>query len=258
MSAPALATPIGQHAERPADERQLRIDLAAAYRLIHHFGMDDTIYTHLSLRVPGPEHHFLINPYGMTFDEITASSLVKIDLDGNPVGDSPWPVNPAGFTIHSAVHMARDDAPCVMHTHTTAGMAVAAMRRGLLPLNQMSLLFYDRVAYHDYEGAALDLDERKRIVADLGDKPAMILRHHGLLTVGRTVAEAFYYMYYLEQSCRLQIAALQTGEELVLVPDEVSRHYRRQESEFESLPKGDRMWPALLRRLDRIDPSYRA
>ena len=258
MSAPALATPIDQqHAERPADERQLRIDLAAAYRLIHHFGMDDTIYTHLSLRVPGPEHHFLINPYGMTFDEITASSLVKIDLDGHPVGDSPWPVNPAGFTIHSAVHMARDDAPCVMHTHTTAGMAVAAMRRGLLPLNQMSLLFYDNLAYHDYEGAALDLDERERIVADLGDKPAMILRHHGLLTVGRTVAEAFYYMYYLEQSCRLQLAALQTGEELVLVPDEVGWHYRRQESEFESLPKGDRMWPALLRRLDRIDPSYR-
>ncbi len=255
MSSPALVTPID--AEQQLSERQLRTDLAAAYRLIHHFGMDDTIYTHLSVRVPGPEHHFLINPYGMTFDEITASSLVKIDLDGNPVGESPHPVNPAGLTIHSAVHMAREDARCVMHTHTTAGMAVAALKRGLLPLNQMSLLFYDRLAYHDYEGAALDLDERDRIAADLGDRPALILRHHGLLTVGRTVAEAFFYIYYLEQACRLQLAALQTGEEIVVAPREVCEHYRRQESEFDTLPKGERMWPALLRRLDRIDPSYR-
>lgn len=239
-------------------EWEVRCDLAAAYRLIARFGMDDLIFTHLSVRLPGKDHRFLLNPYGYLFDEITASSLVAVDPDGHAIEkEEEAKINNAGFTIHSAVHMSRDDGNCVMHTHTTAGMAVAAQEQGLLPLNQMSMEFYGRVAYHDYEGVALDLDERERLVRDLGPKNAMILKHHGLLTVGRTVAEAFYYMYYLEQACRTQIAATQGGQKITLPSDKVAEHTASQFERFAAAsPKGLRPWTALRRRLDRESPDY--
>jgi ribulose-5-phosphate 4-epimerase/fuculose-1-phosphate aldolase len=239
-----------------ATEQALRVDLAAAYRLIARFGMDDTIYTHLTVRLPGRETRFLMNPYGLMFDEITASSLVTLDLDGRRLDNGAGEVNDAGFTIHSAVYGGRADVNCVIHTHTQAGMAVAAMKEGLLPLNQISFEFYNRIAYHDYEGLALDLDERARIVADLGLHDAMILRNHGLLTVGRTVAEAFYYIYYLEQACRIQMNTLRTGAELVMPPPEICEHAARQ-SQQEPQRKGRRLWQALVRRLDREERDYR-
>ena len=237
-----------------AREAALRVDLAAAYRLLAHHGLDDMIYTHSSVRLPGAPHRFLINPYGMTFDEIRASDLVTVDESGHAV-DGAGEVNPAGFTIHSAIHGYREDALCVMHTHTLAGMAVAALEAPLLMLNQMSMEFHGRLAVHAYEGIALDPSERERLRADLGDRPAMIMRNHGLLTVGRTVAEAFYLMYYLDMACRIQLEAQKTGAAL-RVPDEaVVAHAAGQ---FTSdAPSGARMWPALLRRLDRIDPSYK-
>ena len=237
-------------------EWEVRCDLAAAYRLVAHFDMDDLIFTHLSARLPGKEHRFLLNPYGLMFDEITASSLVVVDPEGHAIEkEEESKINNAGFTIHSAVHMSRDDAQCVMHTHTTASMAVAAQDQGLLPLNQMSMAFHGGVAYHDYEGIALDLDERERLVRDLGDKDVMILRHHGLLTVGRTVAEAFLNIYYMEQSCRLQIAATSGGQKVTVPSDDVAAHTAAQ---FNRNPatKGQRPWAALRRRLDRISPDY--
>jgi len=238
-------------------ERELREDLAAAYRLIAHFGMTDLVFTHLSVRVPGEGHRFLVNPYGLLFEEITASSLVVVDAEGAPQQATSWPVNPAGFVIHSAVHMGRDDAQCVMHTHTLAGMAVAAQDGLLLPLNQMMMEFADRVALHDYEGIAADdnLSERDRLVRDLGDKSCMILRHHGLLTVGRTVAEAFYYMWYLEQACRIQLAAQSSGAKLAIPPHEV---VLRAQAQFSTGPtKGWLPWQALKRKMDREQPDYR-
>lgn len=238
-------------------EWELRCDLAAAYRLVARFGMDDLIYTHLSARLPGPGERFLINPYGWLFEEITASSLVTVDAEGLPVRGQDAPVNPAGFVIHSAVHRARADAACVMHVHTLAGMAVAALECGLLPVNQMSLEFYGRVARHAYEGIADDLAERERLVGDLGGLDAMILANHGLLTVGRTVAEAFYYLYYLEQSCRVQVAAMSTGARLALPPPEVCEHAAAQFGRS-GPAKGQRPWAALRRRLDREAPSYRS
>jgi len=239
-------------------EREVREDLAAAYRLVAHFGMTDLVFTHLSARLPGEGHRFLVNPYGLLFEEITASSLVVVDAEGEPVQETSWPVNPAGFVIHSAIHAGREDAMCVMHTHTIAGMAVAAQEQGLLPVNQISIEFAGRVAIHDYEGIAADdnLSERDRLVRDLGDKPCMILRNHGLLTVGRTVAEAFYYMYYLEQACRIQLAAQSGGQALTLPPPEVVERTRDQ---FGGGPtKGWLPWQALRRKLDREDPGYRA
>ncbi len=239
-------------------EQELREDLAAAYRLIALHGMTDLVFTHLSVRVPGEGHRFLVNPYGLLFEEITASSLVLVDADGEPRQPTPWPVNPAGFVIHSAVHRGRDNANCVMHTHTLAGMAVAAQQGGLLPLNQMMMEFMGRVAIHDYEGVAADdnLSERERLVQDLGDKPAMILRNHGLLTVGHTVAEAFYWMWYLEQSCRIQIAAQSSGVPLAVASDATVERTRRQ---FSIGPtKGWLPWQALRRKLDREQPEYRA
>jgi ribulose-5-phosphate 4-epimerase/fuculose-1-phosphate aldolase len=240
------------------NEQEVREDLAAAYRLIALFGMTDLVFTHLSARLPGEGHRFLVNPYGMLFEEITASSLVVVDADGEPMQQTSWPVNPAGFVIHSAVHRGRADAMCVMHTHTLAGMAVAAQSGGLLPLNQMSMEFDGRVALHDYEGIAADdnLSERERLVRDLGDRPCMILRHHGLLTVGRTVAEAFYWMYYLEQACRIQLAAQSAGAPLALPPPPVVRRAREQ---FGTGPtKGWLPWQALRRKLDREQPDYRS
>lgn len=248
-----------------ATEQSLRQELAACYRLIAHFRMSDLIFTHISLRLPGPEHHFLINPYGLLFDEITASSLVKIDLQGRPVEATPHPVNPAGFVIHSAIHAAREDARCVLHTHTRAGCAVAALECGLLPLNQMSMEFYGKVAYHAYEGIALDMDEQRRLVADLGDKPVMILRNHGLLTTGRSVAEAFLRMYYLEKACEIQLAAHSAGQ-VILPPAEVCRHTERQfndpgrglkQGELADADALQLAWAALLRMLERVAPDYR-
>ncbi|MBP0493217.1 class II aldolase/adducin family protein [Roseomonas indoligenes] len=237
-------------------EAELRRDLACAYRLIAHLGMTDLVYTHLSVRVPGEGHRFLVNPYGLLFEEITASSLVLVDAEGELAQETSWPVNPAGFVIHSALHMGAPNAQCVMHTHTLAGMAVAAQKGGLLPLNQISTEFHDRVAFHDYEGVAADdnLGERERLVRDMGDKPAMVLRHHGLLTVGRTVAEAFYWMYYLEQSCRIQIAAQSSGAELDIPPEEVVLRAREQGGN--SPVKGWLVWQAMRRKMDREQPDY--
>jgi len=240
----------------PPAEWQTRVDLAACYRLVAHYGMTDGVLTHISARVPGSEEHFLINPYGMLFDEITASSLVKIDLDGNVLEDTEYDVNQAGFVIHSAVHSARPDVACVLHTHTVAGMAVSSQADGLLPLTQSSMRFYNRVAYHDFEGIALDTDERSRLIADLGDKYAMILRNHGLLTAGRTVAEAWSLIFSLEKSCQAQLAALAGGVKLYPVPPEVCEKTAQQMWRSNE-PGGKLAWPALMRMLDKLDPSYK-
>ena len=240
------------------EEWQARVDLAACYRLAAMHGWTDLIYTHISARVPGTDDHFLLNPFGFMFEEVTASSLVKLDTEGEIVMPSPHAVNAAGFTIHSAVHEARHDMACVMHTHTVSGMAVSAQEDGLLPLAQTSLVFHGALSYHDYEGIALDLDERERLVADLGENTAMILRNHGLLTCGRSVAEAFMTMYMLEKACELQLAA-QAGGTLRLIPEEVCTHTARQ---FQRDPDagGDGhvalTWAALLRQLDRVNPGY--
>lgn len=239
-------------------EAELRRDLAAAYRLIALHGMTDTVYTHLSVRVPGEGHRFLVNPYGLLFEEITASSLVLVDAAGEPAQKTSWPVNPAGFVIHSALHLASPRAQCVMHTHTLAGMTVAATAQGILPLNQISMEFHGRVAIHDYEGIAADdnLSERERLVRDLGDKPCMILKHHGLLTVGPTVAAAFYWMYYLEQACRIQLAAQSSGAPLSIPSPQV---VSRTAAQFGMGPtKGWLPWQALRRKLDREQPDYRS
>ncbi|MFN3591992.1 MAG: class II aldolase/adducin family protein [Thermaurantiacus sp.] len=241
-----------------AEEWALREDLACAYRLVAHHGWDDLIFTHLSVRVPGPEHHFLINPYNLMFDEITASSLVKIDVDGHPVMDTPYLTNPAGFCIHSAIHMAREDAHAVIHLHTPHGQAVAAMADGLMPLTQTAMLIRDEVAYHHYEGVATDLEERARLVADLGSKKAMILRNHGTLTVGETVAEAFIAMYFLERACEAQCLALAGGVDLVNHPPQgTPEKTAGQGREGLKLVGNMLAWPALRRRMDRLDASYR-
>ncbi len=254
---PLPPPPIRPDPTRALTERELREDLACAYRLLAHFGMTDLVYTHLSVRIPGEGHRFLVNPYGLLFEEITASSLVVVDAEGAPLQQTSWPVNPAGFVIHSAVHRAVERAQCVMHTHTLAGMTVAAQQGGLLPLNQMSMELHDRVAIHEYEGIAADdnLGERERIVRDLGDRPCLILRNHGLLTIGRTVGEAFYWMYYLEQSCRIQVAAQSTGAPLALPPPEMVRRVREQAAD--SPVKGWLPWQALKRKMDREQPGYR-
>lgn len=236
------------------DEQSLRIQLAAAYRLIAKFGMTDLVDTHISVRLPGTADHFLLNPYGLMFHEITASSLVKIDLQGNLVGSSNWRVNPAGFVIHSAVYAAQADAGCVLHTHSRYAMAVSALECGLLPISQMALQFYDRVAYHDYEGVSLELEEREHLRTDLGNRKVMLLRNHGLLTVGRTVAEAFYRAYYMEKACEVQVLAQSTGSKLIHPPIEVCEKSAAQQ-DLEDL--GQLQWNALLRMLDREEPSYR-
>jgi ribulose-5-phosphate 4-epimerase/fuculose-1-phosphate aldolase len=238
-------------------EWQARVDLAAAYRLVALYGWDDLIFTHISARVPGEEHHFLLNAYGMMFDEVTASSLVKIDLKGNKVTESPYFINPAGFTIHSAVHAAREDALCVMHLHTDYGIAVSAQKKGLLPLSQQSMVALASLAYHDYEGVALDENEKPRLVADLGKSNYMILRNHGLLTIGRSAAEAFLAMFLLERACKIQVLAQSGGAELIGIPDAI---VKRIDSQLKTVTVGqgaDLTWPGLLRKLDRLDPSYR-
>ena len=237
-------------------EWRVRVDLAAAYRLVAYYGWDDLIFTHLSARAPGPEHHFLINPYGMMFEEITASSLVKVNLEGQIVMSSPYFINPAGFTIHSAVHAAREDALCVIHLHTEYGVAVSAQKNGLLPVSQQSLFALASLAYHEYEGLALKEAEKSRLVADLGDKAYMILRNHGLLTIGKTPAEAFLSMYILERACRIQILAQSAGETLLPISDPIIETVASQLNAVTVGQGAQLAWPGLLRRLDRIDPSY--
>jgi ribulose-5-phosphate 4-epimerase/fuculose-1-phosphate aldolase len=244
-----------------AEEWQARVDLAALYRLVALYGWDDLIYTHISGRVPGPEHHFLINPYGLMFEEITASSLVKIDLDGNVLQETPYFVNAAGFTIHSAVHAAREDARYVMHLHTDQGVAVAAQKEGLLPLSQHALVVLPMLAYHDYEGIALNLDERERLVADLGDKDLMLLRNHGTLALGPTAAACWNGMFYLERACTMQVQALSAGRENVLIAPQSAQDEVRQQVGGRNdgrATAGALAWPACLRKLDRVSPGYDA
>ena len=239
-----------------ADEWQLRCDLAAAYRLVALHGWSDLVFTHLSARLPGPEHNFLINPYGLLFDEITASSLVRVDGQGNKLQDSPFPVNPAGFTIHSAVHEVRDDAQCVMHVHTRAGVAVSAQQCGVLPISQQSTFVLASLAYHDYEGVAFRADEKPRLQADLGDRNFLCLRNHGLLTVGRSVADAFLAMYTFENACQIQISAQAGGALIEVDPAIVAGTAQAMKVQTGGLG-GAFVWPAMLRRLERIDPGYR-
>ena len=239
-------------------EWELRVQLAAAYRLVDHFGWTELIYGHLTARVPGPDHHFLINPYGLNYDEVTASNLVKIDLEGNAVGESQYGVNHAGFVIHSAIHMAKTDRNrVVMHTHTRAGMAVAALEEGLMPISMTSTQFFGDIAYHDYEGVSLYLDERDRLLDALGDSKAMILRNHGLLTVGRTVPEAFLNLYRLERACQVQIDAQAAGKVRILSGNVATKSREELEHSATDKPKGDLEFAALMRKLDKIDPSYR-
>jgi ribulose-5-phosphate 4-epimerase/fuculose-1-phosphate aldolase len=241
------------------EEWAARVDLAAAYRACALFGWEDLVFTHISLRVPGAEDQFLINPYGVFFDEISASSLVKIDLEGNKVEESPFPVNAAGFIIHSAIHEGRHDARCVLHTHTLNGTAVAAQHGGLLPLSQHSLSVLPSLAYHDYEGPALSADEKPRLVADFGSATHLILRNHGLLTVGETVAEAFVRMYYLETSSAIQIRAQAGGGELIHIGKDILENaYGPMQAGGGAGTRASRLvWPGILRRLDRLDPSYK-
>jgi ribulose-5-phosphate 4-epimerase/fuculose-1-phosphate aldolase len=250
MTAPA-PSPISQQAE----ERQLRVDLAACYRLVALYGWADLVFTHISARVPGPEHHFLINPYGMLFDEITASSLIKVDQHCNKLSDSPHPVNPAGFIIHSCIHAGRHDVGCVLHTHTRAGVAVGAQKEGLLPISQQSTFVLASLAYHDYEGVAVREDEQPRLRADLGNATFLILRNHGLLTVGKTVADAFLSMYAFETACQIQVAAQSGGGELVRINPRIIEGIGRV-MKVQGL-EGSLIWPALLRKLDRMDPGYK-
>lgn len=238
-------------------EWQARVDLAAAYRLVAHYGWDDLIFTHISARVPGPEHHFLLNPYGMMFEEVTASSLVKVDLAGKIVVETPHFINPAGFTIHSAVHAARADAMCVMHLHTDYGIAVSAQKNGLLPISQQSMFALASLAYHDYEGLALNEAEKPRLVEDLGNKNYLILRNHGLLTIGTSVAEAFLSMFILERACKIQILAQAGGPELLPVPDPIINLVAHQLSAVTVGQGAQLAWPGLLRKLDRMDASFR-
>jgi len=247
-------------------ERRVRVDLAACYRLIDLFGMSDMILNHISARVPGAEEHFLINPFGMMYEEITASCLIKVDLAGNVIHNpnADYTINLPGYVIHSAIHGARPDVGCVLHTHTPAGMAVSALECGLLPLNQTAMRFASAVAYHEFEGVAVDLDERQRLASNLGDKDVMILRNHGLLAVGSNVAEAFVNMQRLERACQTQLLTLSAGSPLHMpaaaVVERAYQQLRRAPTpnpDGSHPPHGEREWPALLRMLDRRDMSYR-
>jgi ribulose-5-phosphate 4-epimerase/fuculose-1-phosphate aldolase len=237
-------------------EWQARCDLAACYRLLAHFGMQDTIYGHATVRVPGSPGEFLINPYGQMYSEITASSLVKIDHEGRALSHSA-PVNAAGFVIHSAIHMARPDVDCVIHTHTRAGVAVSCLEEGVLPINQFALEFASSIAYHDYEGIALDLAERERLVADLGNANALVLRNHGMLTAAQTIPGAFYLFFYLEQTAKVQLDVMASGGKIKQIPVAVQEHTAQQyESHHNPVNTGVRSWPAMLRLLDRVNPGY--
>jgi len=252
-----LQTPDVATLDGAAAERRLRQDLAACYRLVALYGWEDLIFTHISARVPGPEHHFLINPYGMMFHEITASSLVKVDHEGRKVEPSPYEINPAGFVIHSAIHQAREDAQCVLHVHSVNGVAVSAQEEGLLPLSQHSMFVLASLAYHDYEGVALEDDEKPRLVRDLGRRRFLMLRNHGLLTVGKTIADAFLSMYTFESTCQIQIAAQAGGGELTHVDPRIVEGVGQALKVQTGGLGGAFVWPALIRKLDRIDDSYK-
>ena len=257
MTASTLNIPSVQHLVSP-EEWQLRTDLAACYRLVALYGWSDLVFTHISARLPGADHHFLINPYGLMFDEITASSLVKVDMGCNKLMESPFPVNPAGFVIHSAVHEARADVQCVIHTHTRAGVAVAAQKKGLLPISQQSTFVLGSLAYHGYEGVAFREDEKPRLVADMGEANFLMLRNHGLLTCGATIADAFLSMYVFESACQIQIAAQSGGSELTEVNPQILQGIAHAMKVQTGGLGGQFAWPALLRKLDRMDASYRS
>ena len=238
------------------EEWAARVELAACYRLIAHFRMTDWIYNHISARVPGSHEHYLINPFGLLYEEVSASNLVKVDVHGNLAEDVQLDVNPAAFVIHGAIHSARPDVGCVLHTHTAAGVAVAAQQDGLLPISQHAMRVYGQLCYHDFEGIALNNDEQQRLIADVGNRNVLILRNHGLLTMGRTVPEAFELMFYLERACQIQIAATSGTQKLIYPAEEVCRHAIAQFDGSPSYIQG-RDWQALLRLLDRTDPSYK-
>jgi len=240
-----------------AEEWQTRVDLAAAYRLVALFKWDDLVFTHITARVPGKHDEFLINPYGLMFEEITASSLVRIDMQGNKLDETPFPVNPAGFTIHSAVHSARHDAQCVLHTHTLNGVAVSAQKEGVLPISQQSIFILSSLGYHDYEGVALRDEEKPRLVADLGMNTYLMLRNHGLLTVGKTIADAVLAMYFFEATCAIQVRAQTGGGELTRVdPRIIATAQEQARVATRGQGSGALSWPGLLRRLDRQMPGY--
>ena len=240
-----------------AAEWEQRVALAACYRLTAMYGWQDLIFTHISARVPGPEHHFLINPYGMLFEEITASSLIKVDLLGQKVSESPFEINPAGFTIHSAVHASREDAKCVIHVHSVNGIAVSCQKAGVLPISQQSIFVLSSLAYHNYEGVALNEEEKPRLVSDLGDKSFLMLRNHGLLTVAESIVDAFLYMYFFESCCMIQVRAQAGGGELIQIHSKIIEGAKAQAKAATSGMQGELAWPGLLRKLDRMDDSYR-
>ena len=240
-----------------AEEWQLRVDLAACYRLVALYGWSDLVFTHISARIPGPEHHCLINPYGLMFDEITASNLVKVDMQCNKLIESPYPVNPAGFVIHSAVHEAREDVQCVLHTHTRAGVAVSAQKNGVLPISQQSTFVLASLAYHGYEGVAFRDEEKPRLQADLGQANFLMLRNHGLLTCGKTIADAFLSMYTFEATCKIQIDAQAGGGELTQVHPQILTGVAQAMKVQTGGLGGAFVWPSLIRKLDRLDPSYK-
>lgn len=240
------------------EEWAIRVDLAACYRMVAHYGWDDLIFTHISARVPGPEAHFLINPYGMLFEEVTASGLVKVDLDGNKVLDSDFDINPAGFNIHSAVHAAREDAHCVLHLHTNEGVAVSILEDGLEAFSQASLFPLSGLSYHDYEGVSLDPDEKQRLVADLGDNNFFVLRNHGLLTCASTIPDAFLFMYIMQRAAETQLLAQGTGKPLIKVPDAILAGIQSMAKEVLKSSGGQMAWPGILRKLDRDYPGFRS
>ena len=254
---PATAIASGRNFDIDPEEWEARVDLAACYRLVAHYGMDDIVYTHISARVPGSDDHFLINCFGTMFEEITASSLARIDLDGKVVSPAGAHVNEAGFTVHSAIHAARPDVHCVIHTHTRAGMALSSLRQGLLPLCQKSMLFQNRLAYHAFRGIAFDVAERESLVADLGPHKAMVLRNHGLVTCGRDCAEAFSLMYQLDLACQVQMDVLAANAAYDLPAEAIAEKAAHQLESYPLTPR-DLEWPGLLRKLDRLDPSFRS
>jgi ribulose-5-phosphate 4-epimerase/fuculose-1-phosphate aldolase len=253
-----LATPLQTVREQVSSEEwRVRQDLAALYRLVAMHGWDDLVFTHITARVPGPDQHFLINPYGVLFESVTASSLIKVDLTGNKVIDMPYPFNPAGYTIHSAVHEVREDAKCVMHLHTKAGVAVSAQKGGLLPISQQASVALGSLAYHDYEGIALNPDEKVRLQQDLGDKMAMILRNHGTLVVAPTITDAWLLMYVLETACQIQIAAQAGGPDLLMLDESIIRLNCQNTAEATAGQGGQLAWAAMLDKVERQDPSFR-
>jgi len=255
-TSPANPTVSDVRSQVSAEEWAMRVDLAACYRLVAYFGWDDLVFTHISARVPGT-HDFLINPYGLMFDEVTASNLVRVDLQGNQTLASPYQINPAGYTIHSAVHEVREDANCVLHLHTPAGIAVSCQKGGLLPISQQASIVGCSLSYHDYEGIALNPDEKQRLQANLGRTAHLMLRNHGLLTVGRSVADAFLSMFTFQRACEIQVLAQGHGAELIHIPQSVLDTVPGYVKAVTRGAGGALTWPALLRKMDKIDGSYR-